>query len=239
MKKYILILFIPVIFHSCEDSGSSDESFEYEDIMTSTMIPGPIKMLDLRNTNGAIHITGSDTAAYVSLEIIRRVKSYRGSLRAQDHINDIQVVMNYTSHGLEVISDHPVSEDLEYEVHFTITAPIIFDYSLLLGNGDISLNSVSRNLDMTLGNGTLLADVILLNDCNVMLEGGNGTIHLIVPDITNASVNATVGNGSISETGLQMTDKVVTGNTLSGIMGEGEGVIQVILGNGSIILEGY
>ena len=239
MRKYILLLILPLLLSACEDSGSGDESFEYEDFITKTMEPGAVRLLDLRSTNGTINISGSDTAHYVLIEVTRRVKSYRSTLRAKDHIHDIQVSFDSQADGLSVVADHPNMEDLDYEIDFNVVAPIIFDYSILLGNGNISINSVSRNLDIDLGNGNMLADVILMNNCNVGLEAGNGSIHLIIPDITDALVNATVGNGSITDTGLEMTDRTSTGNSLSGKMGEGNGSIQVMLGNGDITLEGY
>ena len=107
MKKFLLTALIPLLFSSCEDSGSPDESFEFEDIMTMVMEPGAVKMLDLSSTNGLIDIVGSDTAHYVNFEVTRRVKSYRSTLRASDHIKDLALTFESHAAGRKVTTDHP------------------------------------------------------------------------------------------------------------------------------------
>lgn len=239
MKKYLLVSCLAIALASCSDSGSEEESFEFEEFQSMAMDPEEIKLLEIQNTNGTIAITGSDTASFVNVEITKRVKSYRSSLSAKDHIQDIQISAETKPDRLKIAVDHPNNQDLDYEIDLQIVAPIIFDYTTLLGNGNTSIESVSRNLSITTGNGNILADVILLNHCNVQIEGGNGGIALVIPDISDAMLMATVGNGSISMTGLQLSDAVSTNNLLSGKLGNGEGNITIMLGNGSITLEGY
>lgn len=239
MRKFLFLMALTFALVGCEDSETDETSFEYEETMTDTMPNGDEKLMEIQNTNGSINIVGSDTATMITLEITRRVKSYRSSLNARDYINDIQVSYGSNAGVNGIIVDHPVNNDLDYEIDINITAPMIFDYDALMGNGNITMNSVSRNLAVTLGNGNILADVILLNDCDVKLEAGNGNIQIILPDITDAQLFATVGNGSISTTGLVINDKEMTSNTLTGYLGNGEGNIHIILGNGTLQLEGY
>ena len=239
MRKMIFVLGLVAGLWACEDSSTDDFSFEYEETFHETKIPPGNKFLSIQNTNGSIAILGSDTATHLSFEITKRVRSYRSSMDAKDYINDIQVSFKTNAEGLQVTTDHPESKDLDYEVDYKIVAPIIFDYKTVLGNGDISIEGVSRNLTITLGNGNFHGDVILLNDCTVDVEAGNGSIYMIIPKITDASLFATVGNGSITDSNLGLSDRVATVKTLSGIMGEGKGTIILILGNGTVTLEGY
>lgn len=239
MRNFIFILCLSFILVSCEDSDSSTENFEAEELSSKSIVPEGVHLLSIENTNGMIRIIGSDTATHINFEVTRRVKSYRSSASASDHINDIQISYEIKSETVDVKVEHPTNNDLDYEVDFMITAPIIFDYRVLQGNGNININSVSRNLHLTLGNGNTDADVILLNDCTVRFETGNGNILLTIPAITDAGLLATVGNGSITRTNLPFESEVSTGSTFQGILGNGEGSIVVTVGNGSIDLVGY
>jgi hypothetical protein len=239
MKKFFVLFLFAFALAACEDNETGESSFEFEDSSITTLTPGDVNFLEIQSTNGYLHVFGSDTASKIHVEVTRRVKSYRSSINAKDRIEDIQVTFESRPEGFLIVADHPSDDVLDYEIDFDIIAPIIFDYDVLLGNGDITINSVSRNLGITLGNGNVLADVILLDNCTVGVESGNGTISLIIPGITSATLFATVGNGSISTSKLTINDLVTTTNTLSGVLGDGEGNIQLILGNGTVTLEGY
>ena len=239
MKKFLVFILSAIALMGCEDNETGESSFQFEDKNFTTLTPGEENFLEIQSTNGYIHIYGSDTASKIHIEVTRRVKSYRSSINAKDRIEDIKVTFESRPEGFLIVADHPSDDVLDYEVDFDIIAPIIFDYDILLGNGDVTVNSVSRTLEITLGNGNVMADVILLDNCAVNMESGNGTIGLIIPDITSAALFATVGNGSIGTSKLTINDLVTTANTLSGTLGDGEGNIQLILGNGTITLEGY
>lgn len=239
MKKYLAIFSLLVFMIACEDDGSNPDNYEYEETASEILSIDQQDVLDLTNTNGNIRIIGSDTAHNIYLEITRRVKSFRSPLNASDHINDITI--DYTSEAdyLEVIVSHPMNNELDYEVDFTIIGPIIFDYSTSLGNGNIEMDVISRNIGVTLGNGNAILDVILLNNCLVTLEAGNGNVDMIIPDITNAQVLATVGNGNITATGLEFENLISSNNSLQGKLGNGSGTISLFLGNGNLALKGY
>jgi DUF4097 and DUF4098 domain-containing protein YvlB len=232
------LLFLLLAFVSCEDV-STPESYEYEET-TSEIVPITTQeFLEIRHTNGNLEITGSDTASRFTMQITRRVKSYRSTANAVDFIDDINVNISTLPQKVEVKVDHPKDTKLDYEVDFVITGPIIYDYTVVQGNGNVHLKGVSRNVDITLGNGNTNADIILLNDCNVTLENGNGNIELRIPDITDAEVSAILGNGNLLHEGLNFTDLVSTSTSLQGILGEGNGSISISLGNGNIHMIGY
>lgn len=234
LTAFILILFLV----SCEDE-SSPESYEYEETSTEVVPLTTQDFLEIRHTNGNLEITGSDTASRFTMQITRRVKSYRSSANAVDFIDDILVDITTFADKLEVMVDHPKDTDLDYEVDFVITGPIIYDYTIVQGNGNVHLKGVSRNVDITLGNGNTNADLILLNDCDVTLENGNGNIELRIPDITDAEVFAILGNGTLMHEGLDFSDLVSGSTSLQGILGDGNGSISISLGNGNIHLIGY
>lgn len=238
--KRLLVLILPfILLVSCDDDGSDPANFEYEESSHEILIVEEQNLLDVQNINGNIWITGSDTAHNIYLEITKKVKSYRSSSNASDHINDI--IISFDSDGTyhRIVVDHPTNSALDYEVDLNIIAPIIFDYKTTLGNGNIELDVICRYLDMTLGNGNTIADVILLNDCIVNAETGNGNCTFIIPSVTSAGVVASIGNGNISYSGLEFENLETTGNSLSGQLGEGEGSINIFLGNGNLALTGY
>lgn len=238
MKNYLLFLSLSLLIFSCEDSDTAG-NYEFEQHSSKTINPNGSNQLNLENTNGVVTIIGSDTATHFHFDVVKRVKSYRSSTNAEDHINDI--VISYGQYGdvIEVKVDHPNDNKLDYEIEFTITGPIIFDYKIIEGNGNVDINSVSRNLQVTVGNGNTNADVILLNNCSVKLETGNGNVSLTIPGITDAQLTATVGNGTITKSNLPFENEISTNKTFHGILGNGEGNILITLGNGNVMLNGY
>jgi len=239
MKSYLLFFCLFIFLISCEDEGSDPGNYEYEEKTSQILEVNEQQMFELQNNNGNIRITGSDTATRFYIEIVKRVMSYRSSSNAQDHIGDISISYDTEPDLLKIVADHPSNSDLDYEVEFDIIGPIIFDYRTVLGNGNININSVSRTLEITLGNGNANADVILMNNCGVQIETGNGNIQLTVPAITDAELIATLGNGTITTSGLTFEDQISTNNSLQGILGNGNGNINIFLGNGNIVLNGY
>lgn len=239
MKKYFAFIIVVLFLASCEDDGSNPGNFEFEDQTTKLMEIDEQDLFEIQNTNGNMTIIGVDTATRFYMEITRRVESFRSSESAEDHINDIVISYNSSADVLEVSVDHPESEDLDYEVDFIIYGPLIFDYRTVLGNGNMDIKSISRNFEVILGNGNAELDLILLNNCNFLMEAGNGNVQMSIPAITNAQTFITVGNGNITTTGLTFEDLVSAGNSLQGTLGNGEGNINIFLGNGNVDLLGY
>ena len=75
-----------------------------------------------------------------------------------------------------------------------------------------------------------------MDTCHVSMSIGNGSINLNIPGETNAAVNAVVGNGSISNNGLNFQNQNSNNKKLIGTLGNGSGSIALNIGNGSIAM---
>lgn len=67
----------------------------------------------------------------------------------------------------------------------------------------------------------------------------NGNISLSIPDDTSAELLAQVTNGNISTSGLVLQNQVVTGTSLRGTLGAGDGQITLGTVNGNITATGF
>jgi hypothetical protein len=258
MRLILGILLAVCVLTACHKTENYDaEQFEYKEEHTQTIELTLPTVLVLENTNGTVEVTGSDTTNDMHLEITKKVRS--SSLEdAEDHIGDIEITIDGKLQEVDVTVEHPMSTERDYEVDFAITLPtdlplanlnlgngdisvssIKGDFVLALGNGSITLEeNVSTGIAAELGNGDIDADVTLADSCTVSFGVGNGSLELTIPKNTNAKVEATVGLGEITYTGLTFEDLLVTGTTLEGILGEGKGYIGLHVGNGNIRLEG-
>mgnify|MGYP003343784369 CR=1 FL=1 len=66
----------------------------------------------------------------------------------------------------------------------------------------------------------------------------NGEIVLHLPQSTSAVLSAQVGNGTITLTGLTLTNEVRTATSLRGTLGAGDGMVSLQTTNGAIRVDG-
>ena len=234
LTQIILPALIFIFISGCsEDSFMSDqfvsESTESQVIETTTQ-----NSLTIENTNGNILISTSDTAKNIYCNIVKKVKSKISENDAQAHISGISIITTKTNAGAKIKVDHPKNDDRNYEIKFGILMPDKFNYNLNLGNGNVTINSSTRNLVINIGNGNADVNVVLMDTCHASMSIGNGSIDFQLPNETNASMHAIVGNGSISNSGLGFQNLQSTGKQFTGILGSGLGSIILNVGNGSI-----
>ena len=86
------------------------------------------------------------------------------------------------------------------------------------------------------GVGNFSADVTLQDTCLVEVAVGNDNLYLLIPDSTNALPTASVGNGNISNNGLNFQNQQISNNRISGTLGNEAGRILLSLGNGNVTM---
>jgi hypothetical protein len=67
---------------------------------------------------------------------------------------------------------------------------------------------------------------------------GNGSLFLSVQEDVSGQFGAKVGNGTIKVSGLDLQDVVSTPHQVSGVLGSGQGLIELSAGNGEIRVQG-
>ena len=236
-----------------------DKPYEHKEEHTRVIgLSGQTKLI-LKNTNGAIHIDGSDTIDKIHIEMTKRVKSY--SLEdAAEHVDDIVITVEERPQTVYVEVEHPMTTDRDYGADFSMTLPTHFDFEITVGNGNIEIYNVDSaktkagvgngyiGVNMTLmdssavnssvGNGNILTDITVIGKCSMDFRVGNGDITLKIPDNISAEVKASVGNGEVTASGLTFQNPKVSHTELEGTLGEGKSNIVLSVGNGDIQLQG-
>lgn len=237
MKRifYFILLLLPIaIFVGCEDNGLSSGLYESQSSESQLITLANQSNIVIRNTNGDIYIAASDTAYNIYCDIIKRVKSLINQDDAQSHLSQLIVSVEKNTADINIQVDHPQDNDRTYEVALKIVLPDTFNYSLNLGNGEISVSAATRRLSANLGNGNLYADVTLIDTCNVSLLLGNGNMDLAISETTNTKMSASIGNGNYVISGLNFQNLQMSNKQFSGVLGNGCGTAVLSLGNGNL-----
>lgn len=237
MRAIAFLIFILILAIGCDkESVISSDQFESEIGESKVITLDTETSLVVENTNGIISVSASDTARNVSCFIKKKVKSRISENDAQASLSRINITYEKVSSSAKIKVNHPNNDDRNYEIELNIILPDKFNYNLSLGNGAISVVSQTRNLIVSLGNGSVQTNVTFLDTCSASLSVGNGELNFTIPENTNAVLNASVGNGAISNNGLSFQNQIVTDKKFNGTLGNGAGQIILSVGNGSITM---
>jgi hypothetical protein len=191
------------------------KSFSHTVYLTSQTI------LKVEGINGSIKVESVSGSNQVSISGEKIVSSdtYQD---ASSYLKDISIEIDELTNELLVKSSHPNSSGgRSYKVNYTIKVPS--QISLIVSNINGEINGkvavpINGTLDMGLQ---------------------NGSIDLEIPQSTSADFAARLANGTISTHNLTLHNRVATGRSLQGILGDGQGVISLRTTNGKINVLGF
>jgi len=205
--------------------------------------------------NGSALIRGVAGAQEVTIEAVRRVRSH-SRWDAEEHLGLLQVQVLTDSENLEIRTQQPGSTGGRgYEVDYDVAIPAHWlvrvvqgnggvrvwdmggDAWVENGNGDVVFSGQRGSVHGSVGNGEIRADVDLPPHSQVVLAAGNGGIQLTIPSRASAAFEARVGNGVITVTGLTFSQWVSTSRSAQGVLGSGEGLLDLSVGNGWILVK--
>jgi len=236
MKKYLFIISSVLLFFGCNEDSVSSNTYESEANESHTLNLTTQTELIVQNNNGNISVTGSDTSSNMYCFITKKVISKISESDAQAHLSEIDITIQENADNVKVEVDNPNDDDRDYVITLNIILPHNFDQILTLGNGNISVESITKKIVANLGNGNFNSNVTLQDTCFVEAAVGNGNLILTIPGNTNALLTASVGNGNISNNGLNFQNQQINNNHFSGTLGNGIGRILLSLGNGNITM---
>jgi len=113
------------------------------------------------------------------------------------------------------------------------------DVEVITVNGNITLQDHFGSADVTSTNGNLDATVTISLGGVIDMNAVNGSIDLDIPASTSATFAARVANGDISTSNLSLDDAQSTPVSLTGVLGDGDGEIDIETVNGNIVLQGF
>lgn len=213
--------------------------------------------LSLVGTNGTVVLSGELGTGQVVIRARRWVRAH-SRREAEDYLPRVRVIVGVDPAEVRVETEQPgEAGGRSYGVDYEIQVPRDFrvcitngngaieirdtrnDLWVESGNGDIVLEGHRGSSWMSLGNGEIRADVLLPSGGQVVHAVGNGGVKLTVQQDVSAAFSAQVGNGGITVSGLAFTDWVAGDRFAEGLLGNGEGLIDLAVGNGWIQVRGY
>ncbi len=182
----------------CTDTVVKEEFNQAYQVRSGTVV-------SVKNPNGSVTITGWD-------EDIVEISAVKESQQGQDALDEVDINIDIADELL-IETMHP-SDNFIVSVSYDIKVPV----DLLIGiiectNGDITLENVNGNPDLSTSNGTISA-------VNV-----------------NGIVSAVSSNGDITATGVRSMDTVITSNgNITAELPAIYGNLEIKTSNGSIVL---
>lgn len=213
--------------------------------------------LRLDGVNGHISVVGAanlDTAKIWGEKIVKS----ESETDAAAHLSDVEVVLNQTTSNIFIETKQLAESDgRTYQVNYNLLIPkhwqvqiinvngIIDVDSLESGlsiaqtNGEIYISEFTGNLDVQLTNGKINARITLPENEECKLSAVNAVIDLNIPKETSASFYASTVNGTVSVTNLNLQNMQSATNFVNGVLGNGQGNINLQTVNGCIAVTGF
>jgi hypothetical protein len=235
-----------------DHSGNAEVSASF----SQTVALGSQTGILINGSNGSIKVWGLPGAAEIVVDAVRRVRSDTRQ-DAEDHLPLLRVSVEDRPHEVEIKTVQPShTHGRTYIVDFEITVPAHLVHTVANGNGSIRLEGIQADVEVTngngevtlldqtgsswvsVGNGEIAAWTFLPAGGQIVHSIGNGKLFLSVQQQVSASFGAKVGNGTIKVTGLDLQQVASTPRQLRGILGSGNGLIDLSAGNGQITVQG-
>jgi hypothetical protein len=237
-------------FQASEPKFSAEETFTRELPVVNHM------RIRLEGVRGGIEIEGQNDANSVTV-IAQKWVGSDSLADAEMHLDELEILI--TDQIDEILIQTLQPEDTQgrsYIVDYHIILPSDMETEVTLMNGDIGVQDVQNSVivdavngnvfllnvfadaTVSLANGNIHSTMALPLDGEIRMSTDNGNIDLGIPTSTSAVFAASVNNGLISESNLEFDAAVQTSHSLTGTLGNGEGVIDLGTINGSISVVG-
>jgi hypothetical protein len=256
VKKFA-ILCAALALSACSDDPTGGRRFTAEEEISANVALASRNFLKLRGINGNVEIYGIPGVDSISISVVKRVESFSVD-DAEDYLDSLIVEIDSTGTDLVIRTvqpEHPSPR--EYTIDYTITMPESMLVDVTNVNGNVTLESITRDVRVVNTNGNIRCEDIDGSATMHVTNGGiwasvslpplgeirsnvvNGNVYLQVPQSTNSEVTATVTNGSVTYSNLQFSDLTHTRKSLVGTLGTGEGLISLVVVNGAVTLRGF
>jgi hypothetical protein len=235
-------------------NGSGDE--EASRLVVQTVPVANRDGIRVTGLNGNITVSGVAGVQEVTIRATKRVRSWSVA-DAEAHLSDILVRVRTAPEEVLVETVHSgEAGGRSYSVDYEIIVPEAFFASVALANGNTILEELDSRVDVdlangnviirrvvgsaqvSLGNGNLIASMTMPAEGEILFSVGNGSATLTIQREVSAQLNAHVGFGNITVSGLPLQDPVSGPNSFRCWLGSGTGAIDISVGNGNIQVQG-
>lgn len=235
---------------------AGDPQFFANDTFTTEFQLVNHSRIRLETVRGNIEIEGRNDTNSVTVI----AQKYVGSDSLEDaeaNLNELEIMVTDQNDEVLIQTLQPVNmQSRKYIVDYLIILPTDLEIDVVHTNGDIDiinienwvtvdsengnvfLSNISASVIVTIANGSIDSFIDPPLDGEIILSTNNGDIDLSIPSATSAGFAASINNGSIQTFNLEFAAAVETIQSLSGTLGDGDGVIDLGSINGKISVAG-
>jgi DUF4097 and DUF4098 domain-containing protein YvlB len=211
----------------------------------------------LEGINGNIDVVAESGTEELIVGGFRRVRS-SSQADAQEQLERLQVVVSIESDAIVIRTEQPSdTQGRTFEVEYNLIVPerlqgiirnvngnvlidaMDDDVEVITTNGNITLQDHFGSADVTSTNGNLDATVTISPGGVIDMNAVNGSIDLDIPASTSATFSARLANGDITTSNLSLSDAQSTPVSFTGVLGDGDGEIDIETVNGNITARGF
>ena len=211
----------------------SEETFKFE------FASNQKSKFTLDGVNGSIYVEQShdQNSFYVS----GKKKAYSNSQQdAEDQLKNLDVVLEDYSEELKVTTLHPTENgERNYSVDYWIKMPKNIELQILSTNSNVTLKEIEGNVNVEITNGKIDAQVSLPRYGEVKMKNVNGDMKLSLPQATSAEFDAKSSTGKVKVKNLDLSSMTEKNHSMNGVLGNGQGVIELKISNGDIDVFGF
>jgi len=263
LSKYLIVLTaIGLLLSSCSSIIDPDDPFggnQYtaESSFSFAVSAADKEKMELTSINGDVKIVGVENQSDVIVAGKKVVKS-DSQADAETYLKNLKVSLAESGNVLYVASDQPKeNHGRSVAIHYEIQVPKAWATTVELTNGSCLLDSLKGDILTKITNGNIVLGDVFANaylrvtngqisgNVNLPLNGAlnaqttNGVISFGVPKTTSARFSAKVTNGTVNVSGLSIDEMRGNQKEIHGIIGSGEGRIDLETTNGNINVVGF
>jgi hypothetical protein len=258
---YNLVILLITATVSCGIIMPGDEventNYSATELFSYGFAVGEHGTLEFRGINGPVEICGVEEEGTILVWGERRVES-ESIADAEAKLQELRVKAEASRYHVSLETEQPdPSNGRNYEVSYHIRIPtgwqvkarhvsgvieatsLLEDLSLDLTNGEMILSDLGANVSARLVNGSIYGEVALLPRGSCRLNVVSGELELVIPQETSASLSAEVISGSVTVAGLEMREARSTPTAVHGVLGSGDGSIELEVIHGTITVRGF
>lgn len=241
-------------------SCDTEETVAPDTVEASDRVEGRIDLttqtvVAVRNPVGPVIVAG-ETLDPVVRWYMNRVVTGPAPDEARARLADITLSQRLSADSLGVAVTSPaaaapyaysslLSLGVPYEVSCVVEEAVgDVEVSYLFGSVEVrsgsslTMRAHNGSCDVRLESGPLTLQVAPPDDGRCWAVTGSGDVSLTIPALTNATVTLRATGGTISLSGLTLTNSVEGPGTLTGLLGAGGADIRLETKGGSIVLKG-
>lgn len=238
------------------DEAEDRRDVEVEARFFKEVPANPQGSVRVEGIHGTILVRGAPGRKQVTIEAIRRARADDPD-RANELLDQLNVFVWGTPAEVLVQSVQPdLQGEQPFEVDYLITIPASMEVTvasssgaILVANvssdiwvegleGDVILRDVEGSAWVDLATGVIDTDITLPTGHVLVHKVGKGGTRVRVQPDVSAEFSAAVGSGIIDLDGLNLLRRTPNGTAMDGVLGTGEGLIHLEVGEGWVEVKG-